>query len=175
MRKKFFTALALAVVIIAIILVALPIHALFSLHFSEAGNTTSQLEKLLDSLEWDREYEANVFDCSNMAARLCEELRAEGFKCVLAIDNGHVWVMVRTMEGIQNVESINLSITASGRTPWYAMHPSLSKLVSPLAEFSYEEETLIAKPEITPEPTPNLEWDDWITGNDTLNRKEVEK
>ena len=173
MRKKLLISAALAVVIITTMLIIIPVHALFSLHFSEAGNTTHQLEELLDSLEWDREYVANEFDCSNMAARLCEELRVEGFKCVLAIDNGHVWVMVRTMEGIQNVESIYLHTVASSRTPWYVVHPSLSKLVSPLAGFGYEDEELVVKSESIPEPTPNLGWNDWVTGNDTLNRREL--
>ena len=180
MRKKFFTAAALAVVIILAIMVAIPIHALFYLHFTEAGNTTRQLEKLLSSLEWSRKYEANEFDCSNMAARLCDELRAGGFRCVLAMDNEHVWVLVRTKEGVQTVEAIYLKTVLSSRTPWYVAHPIMSTLMSPLAEFSYEEEELVAKSEIVSKPTPEPKegisavWDAWMgVGNDTLRYKEM--
>ena len=170
MRKKLSIIVLSLLLVVLITAAAIPMHALFYLHFTEAGNTTHQLNNLLSSLEWSREYEADEFDCSNMAARLCEELRAGGFRCALAMDNGHVWVMVRTKEGVQNVESIYLKAVLSGRTPWYVMHPSLSVLISPLAEFSYEKEELVEKPEPTPVPsaTPDTIWEGWVTlGNDT--------
>jgi len=177
MRRKL-VIIALTLLLIALVAAAIPIHALFYLHFTEAGNTTHQLNELLGSLEWGREYERNEFDCSNQAARLCEELRAEGFRCVLAVDDEHAWVLVRTKEGIQNVEAGSLRVVASRRTPLYVMHPSLGVLVSPLAEFSYEEEELVAKSEVVPKSTPELKegistiWDAWVdTGNDTLRYK----
>ena len=176
MRKKL-SIIVLSLLLVALITIAaIPMHALFYLHFTEAGNTTRQLDNLLSSLEWSREYEADEFDCSNMAARLCEELRAGGFRCALAMDNGHVWVMVRTKEGVQNVESIYLKAVLSGRTPWYVMHPSLSVLISPLAEFSYEKEELVEKPEPTPQQTPapvQGRWELMDMGNDTLVYKLV--
>lgn len=173
MRRKLFVVVASLAILLLITVVAIPMHALFYLHFTQAGNTTHQLRELLGSLEWSREYEANEFDCSNMAARLCEELRDGGFRCTLAMDNQHVWVLVRTKEGVQNVEAIHLGTTLSSRAPLYIVHPSLSILVSPLAEFSYEEDELVEKPEPTPVPPAGGKQGKWElvdVGNDTLLR-----
>jgi len=142
MKKRLLIALSLtALIVVAVI----PIHGLYYLHFTGAGNTTNELKEFLAALEWTREYERNEFDCSNMSARLCEKLREAGFRCVLAADNSHVWVLVRTKEGIQNIEATDLKVALMSETPWYVMHPYLSVLVAPLAGFGYEGDELAEK------------------------------
>ena len=152
MKHKLPKLVALLLAILVIVIVAIPTQALYYMNFSGAGNTTHQLEQFLAALEWDKEYEQGVFDCSNMAARLCGELREEGFRCVMAVDNGHVWIMVKTKEGIRNVESVYLKPMTTDKRPWYVLHPSLGVLVAPLAGFDYSGKELVEK------PTPEQGW-----------------
>lgn len=145
MKKRLLRLLILLVILTVITGVVIPLHAMTILHFSTTDKTNADLDELLDSLEWTEPYQADKFDCSNMAARLSDELRVAGFKCALATDLNHVWVMVKTVEGIQNVEPVTLDRISTERTARYVMHPSLAPLTVPFGEFEKQKEQLEEK------------------------------
>lgn len=144
MRKRYKVALGVT----ALCLLSVPIvlaHGVGHLLFTSTALRLRDLSGLLSELEWDADYERNVFDCSNMAASLADTLEDEGYRCSIAIDNNHAWVLVRTVEGIQSVEPTTLALTRSGRIPWYVIHPSVSIVTSPLAEMRYSGDELVEK------------------------------
>ena len=145
MKKRLLKLFILLAVLVAVTGIVIPLHAMAILHFSTTDKTNADLDILLSNLEWTEPYQMGVFDCSNQAARLCDELRAEGFKCALATDLNHVWVMVKTIEGVQSVEPVTLDRIGTERTARYVMHPSLAPLTVPFGEFTKQEEQLEEK------------------------------
>ncbi|MFH0847285.1 MAG: hypothetical protein V1894_04435 [Chloroflexota bacterium] len=73
---------------------------------------------LMDYLYWLKEYQANVFDCSEMSACLEHSLENFGFHTLIAVGNspdgsatGHAWLLVETEpNAYMPVEATQLSV-----------------------------------------------------------------
>jgi hypothetical protein len=109
MIKKIVTV---ALVILAICLLGITDLLIISrcsladLESANTDKTVQDLDETLATIQWTQPWEKSVFDCSNMSGLLARLLQDRGFKVLVASDIvHHSWVLVKTKEGIQEVES----------------------------------------------------------------------
>lgn len=104
-----------------------------------------ELNLLLDAVVYPRQYEMNVFDCSNMTACMCDFLTAKNYRCVIVLGTnslwrllfgdelgrGHVWIIAEKNGKKFWVESTTRATAASfsyGEYFWQLHFNSLKEL-----------------------------------------------
>ena len=57
-------------------------------------NETEELNSLLDTVVYSKQYELDVFDCSNMTACVYDFLTARNYKCVIILGTNSLWRLI---------------------------------------------------------------------------------
>jgi hypothetical protein len=133
--------LGMVKIIFLILILILPIisvgayYSRISLDWADTNLTNLELDKTLAEFEWTTPYKKDSFDCSNMSQILSGVLEEKGFHTRIATNFRHMWLLVKTKEGIQEVEATVPSRGYDMDTPMLVIYPQLTVLVGFTSEF----------------------------------------
>jgi len=75
----------------------------------EREDSYEHLQELMSNFSFNRPYEENIFDCSDMSAELECYLENEGYHALFGLTWEHMWVFVETDKGLVAIEVTNAS------------------------------------------------------------------